>query len=364
MGKIQRIELGSTSETNTNYGSIHSYKKPYSRQKQLEIMIDHHHVKIMNKSNAKIILQKVPYNLLIYPALKIWYAKSANGTIFMRGTKIEYLYELYKFDSFIKGKILEMLRAFENMFLGSLSYHFELEYDCTYNKMGSRLTGKTKKHNVGYQKGETKNRENNYNIVPMWDEFFSAQSDIDMNGEQRFWNALENPKFLKMNPQLTDIYCDKIHAKRFSKNEIRFVKNNFKPSMVRRQCITDIIRFSSVTQKKWKADIANSNFCFFLDVIREFRNSASHPGYILNKVTTLPNNKQPRRDKKYNGKDIDLKIFIEIMPYFIPKDIIDDFTISIKEKLLSLNNEQHIPLNHIRRIEQNLGIYILDNRNL
>lgn len=361
MGKTQRIELGSTSKETTNYGIIHSYKKPYSRQKQLEIMVKHHHVKIMDENNARMILQKVPYNLLIYPALRIWYAKSANGNMFMRGTKIEYLYELYKFDSFIKGKILEMLRAFENMFLGSLSYHFELEYNCTYNKMGSWLKRKTKRHNIGQQKGENKSKENNYNIVPMWDEFFSAQSNIDMNGEQKFWNALEKAKFLKVNSQLTDVYCDRIHAKRFSKNEIKFVKNNFKPSMVRKQCITDIIRFSSVTQKKWKADIANSNFGLFLDVIREFRNSASHPGYILNKVTKLENNEQPRRNKKYNGKNIDLKTFIEIMPYFIPKDIIDEFTMSVKEKLLSLNNEKNIPLAHIQRVEKNLGIYILDN---
>ncbi|PAK80688.1 Abi family protein [Lentilactobacillus kefiri] len=361
MGKTQRIELGSTSKGSTNYGIIHSYKKPYSRAKQLDVMADHHHVKITKKSDAEIILQKVPYNLLIYPALKIWYAKSANGNMFMRGTKIEYLYELYKFDSFIKGKILEMLRAFENMFLGALSYHFELEYNCTYNKMGSWLARKTKRHNVGYQKEEIKKGESNYNIVPMWNEFFSTQSNIDMNGEKQFWDALEKSSFLKMNSQLKDIYLDKIHAKRFSKNEIKFIKNNFRPSRVRNQCITDIIRFSSVTQKKWKADIANSNFCFFLDVIREFRNSASHPGYILNKITKLPNNKQPRRDKKYNGKNINLKIFIEIMPYFIPRDIIDDFTMSIKEKLLLLNNKQHIPLDHIRRIEQKLGIYILDD---
>jgi abortive infection bacteriophage resistance protein len=94
----------------------------------------HHGIVIDDKKQAVEILRRVPYNLLIYPGLKIWYSSSPTGNKFMQGTTIEELYELYKFDSFMKGKILEVVRSFENMFLGSLAYHFEYEYQEAANK--------------------------------------------------------------------------------------------------------------------------------------------------------------------------------------------------------------------------------------
>ncbi|MBZ1534391.1 Abi family protein [Leuconostoc mesenteroides] len=81
----------------------------------------------------------------------MWYSRSKKSTNFISGTKIEYLEELVQLDSFIKGKLLEVIRSFENMFLGSFAYHFEMEYKNVFDKMSSKMQQKTGNHNVGTQ---------------------------------------------------------------------------------------------------------------------------------------------------------------------------------------------------------------------
>lgn len=128
---MQTIKLGKTKQNVENIGNINIYKIPYNRKELLRIMKKHNHVKLNTTKHDLKILRVVPYNLLVYSALPIFRARPRQGTkgkIFMVNTNINDLYELYKFDSFLKGKILEFTRYFEDMFLGSLSYNMELQY--------------------------------------------------------------------------------------------------------------------------------------------------------------------------------------------------------------------------------------------
>ncbi|MCI2096151.1 MAG: Abi family protein [Leuconostoc mesenteroides] len=351
------MRLGKTNLKKINEGAIKSYQEPFSRREQIDLMESRHHIKIANKKIGEKILQRVPYNLLVYPTLKIWYAKSPKGKMFMANTTIENLYELYRFDSFLKGKILELVRAFENMFLGSLAYHYEFEYKSITEKMGPKLTREIKNHNVGFQKKESASNSDivEYDLIPLWQEFFSENSKIDINREIMFWESLQSSKFLVQNKQ-NELFRDKQNAPRFLSDEIKFVKSKFKPATVREQCVQDVVRFSSVTVRKWKLDIGNSNFSELLNIIRIFRNSASHPGYIINQEACW---KASLLDKKFNGRTIQFVDFIDILPYFLPRDLILDFKLAVQERLLMMNAKNDISIRHLQRIENKIGIKII-----
>lgn len=198
--------LGKTSSQNDNEGNIKEYLAPSSRKMQIELMRTHHNVIVPSMERAEEILKMVPYNLLIYPTLKIWFARTPKKALFLKETTLDNLYELYKFDSFLKGKILELLRSFENMFLGSLAYHMENEY------MDRCSRANVPTHNLGYISGEKKN---SYELIPLWEQFFSENSTITINEEINLWNSLTREKFLQKNSEIRDLVKDKLNAKRF-----------------------------------------------------------------------------------------------------------------------------------------------------
>ena len=352
----RQFYLGTTKDGIKNIGLDTQYIIPTARTEQPSIMHKNHNVIINNNQKATQILLRVPYNLLVYPSLKIWYAHSPKGRIFMKDTTIEELYELYKFDSFVKGKILEVLRSFENMFLGALSYHFENEYYAVWRKFNDTRKKHVKAHNAGY----ISSSKNEYCIIPLWEQFFSEKSLVTINDEIIFWKSLSRQKFLATNKKVgPNIYKDKLNAKRFDAREIVYMHQNFKSTSVRNKCITDVMNFSSTTQQKWKREIGASEFEYLLNIIREFRNSASHPGYILNKTAHWGSSSSTHH-KKYTNSDITLKDFIQIFPYFLPQDLIDSFTLSIKQILLSMNANAKVKIPQIERIEDTTGISIIN----
>ncbi|KAA8347093.1 Abi family protein [Leuconostoc mesenteroides] len=330
----------------TPMAHITSYREPFSRDNQIDLMQSHHHVLVNKRDDAKEILTKAPYNLLIYEGIKVWFSRSENGKSFQKGTKLEYLYELYKFDSYLKGKLLEIIRPFENMFIGSMSYHFELEYQRAYNMMSKRQKAKTPRHNVGYS-GSPENIE----LIPLWDQFF-MDSSMNFKKEIDFWNSLCKNRliFSKSQPEIN--YCPVDIAKRMSKNEVQHISNNFRTQTVRTQIIRDIRKFSSIkSDHNWNAKIGASQFGNLLNIIRQFRNESSHPGYILNS--------QCKACIRGLKTSLEIRDFIELLPYFTPEDIYTDFISSIKSKLFYLHTSSQIPMNHIHKIENKIGIKLL-----
>lgn len=365
-GKQRQFNLGVTKAGKTNVGFDRKYTNPSKREDQPHIMHAHHGIVIDDKKQAVEILRRVPYNLLIYPGLKIWYSSSPTGNKFMQGTTIEELYELYKFDSFMKGKILEVVRSFENMFLGSLAYHFEYEYQEAANKRELSQKKRVRKHNMGYSKsGESKGEGKIfYKIVPLWDQFFSDNSNITINDEIDIWKSLKRNRFLKRIEQknVENVYKDRLNAIRFDTREINFMRQNvgFSSTTVQQQCIVDIIRFSCVSNTIWRKDIGAKDFEYLLDTVRQFRNASAHPGYILNKVTTWngPIEKLPTKLKLTENR-VPLNIFIKTFVYFLPKDLIDSFTLAVRQELFSLNSKRKIGPKHLKRLEDIIGIKIM-----
>lgn len=365
-GRQRQFNLGMTKAGKTNVGLDRKYIKPSKREDQPDIMHDHHGVIIDDKKQAVKILQRVPYDLLIYPGLKIWYSRSPNGIKFMQDTTIEELYELYKFDSFMKGKILEVVRSFENMFLGSLAYHFEYEYQEAAKKRELSQKRRVRKHNMGYSKlCEDKRKDKTfYKIIPLWDQFFSDNSNITINDEITIWRSLKRDRFLKRKKQknFENVYNDRLNAIRFDTREINFMRQNagFKSTTVRQQCIADIIRFSCVSNTLWKKDIGAKDFEYLLDTVRQFRNAAAHPGYILNKVTTWHGSIEKLPTKlKFTENRVQLNTFIKTFVYFLPKDLINSFTLAVRQELFSLNSKRKIGPKHLKRLEEIIGIKMM-----
>lgn len=149
----------------------------------------------------------------------------------MHDTSVQNLYSLYKFDSFLKGKILEFTRSFEDMFLGSLAYNMEIEYKKTINQY---KTKKIYKHNLGFKDKINDKNYHLYEFEPLWDEFFSDKSKITMNDEIKLWESLNNNDFLRKNSQQNNIFKDKRNAKRFSTDEINYIKNKFSCTEVKK----------------------------------------------------------------------------------------------------------------------------------
>ncbi|WP_370928915.1 hypothetical protein AB3363_10555 (plasmid) [Leuconostoc mesenteroides] len=287
-----------------------------------------HKVIVDDNNIGMSILRRTPYNLLIYPSLNIWYSRSKKSITFMSGTKIEHLEELVKFDSFIKGKLLESIRSFENMFLGSFAYHFEMEYKKVFDQMSSTMQTKVGKHNVG-----TKMVDNEVQLIPMWEQFFEDASLITINDEIDLWNKLSTEKFLKINSQIEGKYLDKINSKRFSQSEIKFIKRKFSTQRVRQQIREDLISFCDKSASVWNSQIGSDNFSSMMDIIRIFRNSSSHPGFILDKKVPLDYNSSifPHDSKALNDNIIYLKNFIYILPYFVSGETVELFRYEVKK---------------------------------
>lgn len=276
----------------------------------------------------------------------------------MSGTKIEHLEELVKFDSFIKGKLLESIRSFENMFLGSFAYHFEMEYKHVFDQMSSTMQTRVGKHNVG-----TKMVDKEVQLIPMWEQFFDDESLITINDEIDLWNKLSTEKFLKVNSQIEGKYLDNINSKRFSQAEIKFIKRNFRTHRVRQQIKEDLISFCGKSDSVWNYQIGYENFSSMMNIIRIFRNSSSHPGFILDKKVPLKNNSSifPHDSEALEDNIIYLKNFIHILPYFISGETVELFRYEVKKKLLYMSHNKKVPNKQIKRLEKQLGICIFDS---
>lgn len=349
----KKIILGKTRGNSENYGQIKNYRPAVPRQDQLIHLANTHSVKITDKKAAQIILRKIPYNLLVYPALTVWPIRGKKAIRFMDNTTIENLEDLVQFDSFIKGKVLEIIRSFENMLLGSYAYHLELEYLKVINMSTYPKKGTVIQHNIGY----SKHNELIF-LEPMWDQFFSDDMDVvTIDDEISLWNTLTKQKFLAK-PQNSNVYHDKLNSTRFTEYEIKFVKKNFSTSTVRRQIIDDIINFSGVSASRWKSKIGTKNFPAMMDLIRIFRNAASHPGSILEKKAHV-DNRYIDNDTYFN-QEFDLKKFIDLLRLIISDDIMDSFTYDIKKKLLYLHHNKNLSRKHILKIESKIGVYMFD----
>lgn len=328
-------------------GILSEYKEPFSREQQIELMKERHNVIVSKIQTARSILMKAPYNLLVYEGFKIWYSRTPNGQKFKKRTSIENLYELYKFDSYLKGKLLEVIRPFENMFIGSLAYHFELEYKNVYNSMNIRNQKETPIHNVGYKiKGEE------ITLIPLWDNFFKDQN-MNLSKEISFWGYLSNKKLISSRENTGKNYYPTDLVRRFSPHEVEYISKKFRTATVRKQVIDDIFKYSTILEKrKWQRKIGAKKFSALLNLIRQLRNESSHPGYIIN-IVTSPN-------LLITDSETCLKEFIELMPYFTPEDIYKNFITSIKESLFALYTKKGIDIDHIQRIENKLGIYMIE----
>lgn len=356
MTRVRKIEIAphkksgitnNTSQIVSPVGNVSAYKEPFSRDQQIEIMKERHNVIVSKIQTARSILMKAPYNLLVYEGFKIWYSRTKNGKIFKKGTSVEYLYELYKFDSFLKGKLLEVIRPFENMFVGSLAYHFELEYKNVYNSLNPRTKEKIPRHNVGY-----KYEEEVINLIPLWDYFFK-NSKMSFKKEIEFWDYLSKNPILTEYNEPSQNYRPTELAKRFSPYEVEFISEKFKTATVRGQVIDDIFKYSAISEiRKWRRKIGARKFSDLLDLIRQLRNESSHPGYIIN-IVTSPN-------PLITDSETCLKEFIELMPYFTPEDIYKNFITSVKESLFALYTKKGVDIDHIQRIENKLGIYMIE----
>lgn len=351
------IQVGKTTSNKENFVEIGKYVPPTKRSEQLKLMSEKHNVIVDNTEMGMSILRRSPYNLLIYPALNVWYSRIPKSITFMSGTKIEFLDELVKFDSFIKGKLLEVIRSFENMFLGSFAYHFEMEYQDKFNNMTANMKEKTGNHNVGTKKG------NVVELIPMWEQFFSDESNITINDEINLWNALSKENFLKDNSQIKGLYLDKINAQRFGLSEIRYIKRRFSTRRVRKQIKEDLISFCGKNESIWNLQVGLDNFSQIMNIIRQFRNSSSHPGFILDKKVYLNKNSNIfcNDSKLKSGNTIYLKNFIHILPYFVSDEAVELFRYDVKKKLLYMSHNKKVPNRHIQRLEQQLGIYIFDS---
>jgi hypothetical protein len=352
------IQLSKETHHTEDLNDIHKYVIPTKRCDQLDIMHSKHRVIVDNNEMGMSILRRTPYNLLIYPALNIWFSRSQKSITFMSGTKIEYLEELVKFDSFIKGKLLEVIRSFENMFLGSFAYHFEMEYKNVFDNMSSTMQQKTGNHNVG-----TQMTDNRIQLIPMWEQFFSNESVVTINDEIDLWNTLSTEKFLKPNSQIEGLYLDKINSKRFRSSEIKTIKRKFSTQRVRQQIREDLINFCGKSDTSWNLQVGSDNFSHMMNIIRIFRNSSSHPGFILD--TKVPLDKKStiflHDSKAISENAIHLKNFIYILPYFVSDETVDLFRYEVKKRLLYMSHTKKVPNKHIQRLEKQLGIYIFDS---
>jgi len=352
------IQLSKETHHTEDLNDIHKYVIPTKRCDQLDIMHSKHRVIVDNNEMGMSILRRTPYNLLIYPALNIWFSRSQKSITFMSGTKIEYLEELVKFDSFIKGKLLEVIRSFENMFLGSFAYHFEMEYKNVFDNMSSTMQQKTGNHNVG-----TQMTDNVIQLIPMWEQFFSNESVVTINDEIGLWNTLSTEKFLKPNSQIEGLYLDKINSKRFRSSEIKTIKRKFSTQRVRQQIREDLINFCGKSDTSWNLQVGSDNFSHMMNIIRIFRNSSSHPGFILDTKVPLDNNSTIflHDSKAIIENAIHLKNFIYILPYFVSDETVDLFRYEVKKRLLYMSHTKKVPNKHIQRLEKQLGIYIFDS---
>lgn len=185
-----------------------------------------------------------------------------------------------------------------------------------------------------------------------------------MNEEISFWERLNNKKqgnkkyFLKENHQNSGVYLDKINATRFGEDEIKTVKRCFSVSEVKRQCVKDVIEFSSVNDIKWKRNIGIKGFSALLKIIKAFRNSASHSGYILNKKCEYNKNILNNINTDSDDK-ISIENFVEILEYCISSDILDRFRYDVRNKMLEMNLNGEMDKKHITRLESIIGLSII-----